>query len=461
MRTRTSLALAALAALALAAGCLGGADDGTNATDDAPADGDPQAPPEPDHDFQDAIDVDHPDHQNPDAHTADHGLSVAGHTGFEDLYGPDRRAGWTEVDVRGDLAALASYDDGTGAVLVNVSDPANPEPLSVVDSAGVDQDARLSPDGEHLFVGCQPSQRTQTGGLAGDCRSREPNATTDEPASGVVAYDVADPTSPTYLGMAPGVGTHNLWTATIDGEVYVFTDGIEVLRFDPDADPVLEQVASMPGRHDAFVHEHPVTGDHLLYTGAGDDSFSVYNVSDPTEPQRLVDGGFDVVGWHEQTASPGLVDGRALLVVGGEVFQSDGTAAGAPVPAITVVDVTDPEDPEPLGDWQLPVSQLPPWTNYRWSPHNIDVSQDGQVSVAWNHAGIWVFDASTQQRQEDPITLAFHQPTQMPTLRPPTAKATGDVSTPRVWGGLFHDGYLLTADMYSGFYALEPGWTGS
>jgi hypothetical protein len=442
------------------AGCIGTDDASTEEAEDGnETDAEAFVPPEPEEDFVGKLPVHHPDHQNPEAHTQGIGLSVEGYSDFGEVYPRTQQGGWTEVDVQGHLAAVASYKDTRGVALVDISDPAEPQPLSLVTSAGVDQDARLSEDANYLFFGCAASEQTRSGGTAGDCRSGEPSTRTDGARSGVVAYDVSDPENAEFVGIAPGVSTHNVWTTTIGGEIYVFTNGVEILRFDPGADEVFEQVAEVPGGHDAFVNEHPVTGEPTLYTTKGN-TFAIYNVSDPANPSVLTEKGPDVTGWHEQTATSTLVDGRALLVVGGEVFADEaGTMDGSEPPMITVLDVTDPTAPEVLSQWTLPVEELPGWTHYRWSPHNIDVSPHGQVAVAWNHGGIWVFDVSTQKRQDQPVTLAFHQPSQTPPLRPPTAKATGDVSVPRVWGGMFdHHGHLVTADMYTGFYVLEPRW---
>jgi len=443
------------------AGCIG--------TDETPASQTPDAeeanetafvPPEPEENLTGMLPVDHPDHQNPEAHTQGVGLSVAGHTDFSDLYGTDDQAGWTEVDIQGHLAAVASYKDDVGAALVDISDPRNPDPLSLVPSTGVDQDARLSEDAGILFVSCQPSERNDAMGAAGDCTTDEPNPGSDR-SDGIVAYDVSDPENPEFVDFVSGVNTHNIWTHTIDGELYVFTNGVEILRFDASAGEgeAFEQVAEVPGGHDAFVDEHPITGEPTLYTTSGN-TFAIFDVSDPEQPEILTEKGPEITGWHKQTASSQLVDGRALLVVGGEVFADPaGTTDGSDPPMITVLNVTDPTEPEVLSQWTLPVEDLPGWTNYRWSPHNIDVTPHGQVAVAWNHAGLWVFDVSTQERQEDPVTLGFFQPHEQPVTQVPTFKATGDPSIPRVWGGMFdHHGYLVTADMYTGFYVLEPRW---
>lgn len=460
MRRGWILALGA-AALALGvAGCIGNADldaaDADEAANRTPDEAATFVPPVPEEDFHDRLPVDHPDHQNPEAHTEGIGLSLTGHTDFQAFYPPQRQGGWTEVDVQGHLAAVASYVGMNGITLVDIEDPSDPTPVGFVPSAGDDYDARISEDGEILFFGCQPGATEAAEGAAGDCRSTQPGEASGQ-TSGVVAYDITDPSEPTFAGFADGVATHNIWTSTIEDEIYVFTNGVEILRFTPEEG--LEQVAEVPGGHDAYVHEHPATGDHLLYT-TSQNTFAVYEVNDPADPEVVLEEGPEVTGWHQQRASTELIDGRVLLVVGGEVFENPtGTYDGSDPPLISVLDVTEPAEPELLSQWTLPVEDLPPWVNYRFSPHNIDISPHGQISVAWNHAGIWVFDVSTQQRQEDPVTLAFYQPHELPPLQPPTLNPTGDASVPRVWGGAFDQhGYLVTADMYTGLYVLEPRW---
>lgn len=467
MASKTTILIALMTLTVGLAGCIGDEADGGDTGQAGPADPSERTfvPEPPSQEIMDQLPVMHADHQNPESHTQAVGLEVEGHTDMTSVHPTTVQGGWTEVDLHGDLAAVASYYGDAGVTLVDVSDPSGPEPVSLIPSAGRDYDARFSQDGRYLFFGCQASEQTQAPQAAlGDCTTTTgPDGAQGSQGftSGVMAYNVSDPEAPTFVGGLEGVATHNLWTETIDGTIHIFTNAVEILAFDPAADQPMEQVAQVPGGHDAFVHEHPVTGDILLYTTGGDgSSFAVYNVTDPTDPQVLVETGPDVVGWHKQVASDTLVDGRALLVVGGEVFADQaGTLDGTQPPMISVLDVTDPAQPETLSQWTLPVSDLPPWTHYRFSPHNIDISPYGQVYVAWNHGGAWVFDVSTQQRQAEPVTLGFYQPHESPPPLVPTLNPTGDPSIPRVWGGMFdHRGYLVVPDMYTGVYVLEPAW---
>ncbi len=465
MASKTTLLVALMTLTVGLAGCIGSEMDQEDPGEAEPTDPSNTTfvPPPPDEEVMDELPVMHGDHQNPESHTQSVGLSVAGHTDMTSVNPTTVQGGWTEVDIHGELAAVASYYGDGGVTLIDISDPAEPEPVSFIPSAGRDYDARFSQDGDHLFFGCQPSEQSQAPqAVLGDCTTATgPDGVQNSQgfSSGVMAYDVSDPADPTFVGGLEGVATHNLWTKEIDGVDHVFTNAVEILRFDPDAEMPLEQVAEVPGGHDAYVHEHPVTGDTLLYTSAGD-TFAIYNVTDPTDPQIVVEEGPEVTGWHKQVASDTLIDGRALSVVGGEVFNDEaGTLDGSEPPMISVLDITDPAQPEVLSQWTLPVTDLPPWTHYRFSPHNVDISPYGQVYVAWNHAGAWVFDVSTQDRQAEPVTLGFYQPHEIPPPLVPTLNPTGDPSIPRVWGGAFdHRGYLVVPDMYTGVYVLEPAW---
>ncbi len=459
--------LLALALVTVAlAGCIG-SEDGTDPS--APSPDDPThetafVPEPPAEDLMDMLPVMHPDHQNPESHAQAVGLTLVGHDSLADITPETKQGGWTEIDIHGTLAAVATYRGDSGVVLVDIADPAAPEPLSFIPSAGADYDARISQDGRTLFFGCQPGDTAPAEGRLGDCLAGFPEGVSPEASeqtSGLVAYDITDPRQPALAGFLGGVATHNLFTTEINGTDHIFTNGVEIVAFDPSqgVEESLSIVAEVPGGHDAYVHEHPVTGDRLLYTTAGG-TFAIFEINDPTNPSVLVEQGPEVAGWHQQRAADQLLDGRAILVVGDEIFQDQGgTLDGSPPPVFTILDITDPAQPEVLSEWTLPVSDLPPWTNYRFSPHNIDITPYGQVSVAWNHAGTWVFDISTQERQEDPVTLGFYQPHETPPALAPTINPTGDMAIPRVWGGAFDDrGYLVVPDMFTGLYVLEPAW---
>ncbi len=429
-------------------------------------------PPAPDRSFVDAIDPNHADHHLPQLHENTFGLEQVGHQDFAGFYPPNYQGGWGEVDVHGDLAAVASVDGPLGITLVDISDPASPEPVSYISSWGGDFDGRFTGDGNYLVFGCQVGTLLGQGAYTtGDCKGNtEPHAPTDSVSPGgvdsknaIVVYDVSDPEEPELVAYNRTQAAHNVYTRTIDDQIYVFTNAVEILAFHPDAPEGerLEHIANVQGTHDVMADTHPITGDWLLYTGSPEDSsMAIYEINDPARPSPVVQSVEGVVGWHEQTVTPTVIDGRVLLFGGGETFASTGDLGGDPRQKISIVDVTDPANATKLSEWMLPISTQLPYANYRYSAHNIDVTPYGQVATSWYHGGIWVFDVSTQERQEEPVTLGFYQPHEMHSPVVPASFVQLDHGmVPLVWGGQFTDeGRLVVGDLYTGVYTLEPEW---
>jgi hypothetical protein len=447
------------------AGCIGDTGDTTtqnaNDTDETEA----FVPPTPDRGFKGAIETNHT-HRVPELHTDSHGFELVGHTSFDGFYPPNYQGGWGEVDVQGDVAAVSSGDGALGATLVDISDPANPTGLSYTTSTGADFDSRITEDGNYLAVGCQSSALfSPTHQVVGDCQedALTPHAPS-ETTNVVSVYDISDLENPEPVAQLDTTATHNLWTATIDDTIYFFTNAVEILEFEPDAPEGerLEKVGNVQGTHDVYVHQHPVTGDWLLYTGSPEDgtSMAIYDINDPSTPSPVVKQMDGVVGWHEQTVSDTVIDGRVIAIGGGERLSSMGDVGGDERQKLYVIDVTDPTEPEKLSTWKLPIDFQPPYVNYRFSAHNVDISPHGQVISAWYHGGMWAFDVSTQERQEAPATLGFYQPHEMYAASAPPAVAVLDHgAVPIVWGPQWtEEGHVVLGDMYTGVYTLEPEW---
>lgn len=467
MRTHhptSMLTLTVLAAVALA-GCLAGT-SGPPGDIGGAADGDARwIPAEPDHDFSDAIEDLHV-HEVPALHEGAFGLELVSHDPLTDGLEPVEAlpGGFTEVDYQDGLAVVSSFEGTRGLTLVNVTD-GGLEVLSHVHSGSENWDARFSDDGDWLFMGCQGgglygayTGEMAPGGCVLDGPVPELPVMGDYEGSGIVAINVSDPTSPTVAAYTPSGPVHNLYTATIDGTVIVGNNRIELFAFDP-ASETFEHVADLPGVHDLHIQQHPVTGDWLLYTGADGTGFRIYDISDPTDPTEIAvlnDGpnGEAVLGWHEQTPAPGLIDGRHVTVVASESFQ------GVPQ-QVSVVDTTDPTDPVLLGQWTMPAELAhPEQLSYKFSSHNLDVSGTGQVVIGNYHAGVWVFDVSTVERMMDPVTLAYYQPHELVTTHGQQPSPYGVFTgAPYVWGAVWTDeGNVLAPDMNTGLYLLEPTW---
>ena len=407
----------------------------------------PLVPPAPDFDFASIVDPDHASHQAPHLHEAGHGLTLVGHTGIAPVVPPGVTGSISAIDIAGTYALVAGYQGDLAFAIVDISDPAAPSPVSAFVGGGNPRTARFSDDGNYVFYGCEsPGSPTPLS------RACDGSPLAVDAPSGIVAVDVTDKAAPKFVTFLAAGGAHNVFVTSIGGVDHVFTASTEILAFDREAGE-LKRVAEVPGVHDATVARHPVTNDLLLFTGTGE--LAIYNVSDPAQPQLVYEGeDAEWVGWHDQVLVPGLVDGRAILLLGGESFQ--GADQGG---VVYVVDVTDPAAPQLVGEWTPPFMPSLPWVSYLFSMHEMAATPTGQVAVSWNHGGVWVIDVSTRERQAAPVTLAAYQPHETPDVVPSLGASSPLWMLPRVWGaGWDARGYLVVPDMLTGVYVLEPDW---
>ncbi|HET6405805.1 MAG TPA: hypothetical protein VFH78_14270 [Candidatus Thermoplasmatota archaeon] len=413
-------------------------------------------PPIPEFDWTSVVDPDHASHQLPALHTGGHGLKLVGHAALGDIIPPTHRGSITQVDVWQNYAVVSGMEGGLAFAIVDITDPAAPKAVSWWPSVADGWTARFSDDGNYVFYGCQMlgAPYVTTSIVLGTCEDPTAPHLPGQNVAGVVVVDVSDKAAPKFVHFLPVGGSHNLYAVAIDGVDYVFTASTAILKFDREAQELV-QVAEVPGVHDATVAKHPLTGDWLLFTGTG--QLSIYNVNDPTQPQLVYEGEGSEgwTGWHEQTLIPGVVDGRVILAVAGETFVSP---TGVP-DRVFFLDVTDPANPTLLSEWAPPFSATLPWAGYLYSVHEMAATPTGQVAVAWYHAGIWVLDVSTQERQESPATLAAYLPHELPNVVPATFAQTAIPVVPFVWGaGWDARGYLVVPDMHTGLYMLEPAY---
>ncbi len=410
-------------------------------------------------------------HQLPELHTEAFNLALLDHNALGDgLVGPG--SGFIEVDVVGDLALVSSILGSRGATLVDISDPSNLEVLSHIYNLDDNWDARISPDGKYVFLGCQGSGAFDCTGI--DESGEQPTITGGGPCAsiatcpgGIAVFDIDDPRNPAFEGYLPMGFTHNVYTY-MRGELYYFLSANgQMGEWDPASNSLRIASTNVTGSHDIHVQQHPLTGEWLLYSGAGGAGhMGIWNVEDPFEP-RLI-GFVDPANhnetipatWHEQSPMPCLIDGRHYTIGAGE-------SGGGVAQTVAVVDTTDPTDPRVVGQWQLPDAEsLSGQGMYRYSVHNVDGNCDGQVAIGHYHAGVWVFDISTPERVVNPVTLAYYQPHERPvdagwtpiTGGPIGAVVTADI--PNVWAAQWtEDGKsLIIPDMTTGLYALQPLW---
>lgn len=438
------------------AGCISLADEVEPASVDEQAFA-PLVPAIPDFDFSLVVDADHGNHQLPALHTGGHGLSLVGHTGIGSILPTGVRGSITQIDVWEGYAVVSGMEGGLAFAIVDITDPASPKPVSWWPSVANGWTARFSDDGQYVFYGCQMLGAPYVGlhALRGTCEDAEAVRVPGFSEAGIVAIDVSDKTAPKFVDFLATGGSHNIFVRTIEDVDTIFTAATTILTFDRE-EGKLTEVAAVPGVHDASVAKHPVTGDWLLFTGAKE--LSIYNVNDPTQPQIVYEGPGNrdaFVAWHEQTLVPGLVDGRVILVTAGETLAS---VSGVP-DVVSFLDVTDPANPVVLSQWKPPFTSTIPWASYLYSAHEIAATPTGQVAISWYHAGVWVVDVSTQERQEAPVILAAYLPNQDVNVAPATFVQTAVPVVPFVWGaGWDVRGYLVVPDMHTGVYVLAPDW---
>ncbi len=431
------------------AGCLGSSPENPTPTPSPASPGyGPVTPPVPSFDFSTLIDPDHAAHSLPGLHLSGAGLTEVGYASVQDLMPIGTTGSITQIDVHDGYALVAGNRHGPAFAIVDIRDPQNPMTVGFAPTQAEGWTARFSKDGQYVFYGCQP-------GLRPGVNCDDPTLPAPVTERGVSVWDVHDKSAPKFVDFLPGSGNHNLQTQIINGVDYVFTETVDIIRFDRETKK-LEAVAKVPGTHDATVAQHPITGDWLLYTGTGE--LAIYNVNDPADPQVVLEPGTwtEGIGWHEQVPFPVALEGRALLALAGETGSSTPSELLEPV---SIVDITDPEKPITLAQWAPPFQPTAAWTQYTFSVHEMAANDRGQLAISWFHAGVWVLDLSTRERQEDPALIAAFEPNRpLDTVFVPAADENQPL-VPYVWGTAWdRRGYLIIPDTYTGVYVTEPEW---
>jgi hypothetical protein len=378
--------------------------------------------------------------------------------------------GWGAAGLWTTYACVAQFA-GTGAIaIVDIEDPTKPTAVSQVDDPLINGDCQFTADGNYMLAGAYlgPGPNPRIGEIQA-CPHGCPGG------GGINVWDVKDKANPRHILYTDTGEYHTLMLHTDPktNQTYVIQAySGNIYRFNPDG-PLLTLVnTTRPMQHDMWVAKHPITGEQLLYTGAGS-GFIIYNFDNPEAPQALAtwapkdDPALPenervrpgCCGWHRQATVDQLIDGRAIAVVAGETCNTGNT-----LPYI-VMDVTDPKAPFALSMWEVPGKPVSTDAQHlcEMSPHEFAI-HDGYVVTGNYHAGVWVFDIGSKERLKNPVTLGYYVPAEEPALREPVFGAQ-DLTfpwNPFVWGAFFDDrGYILAGDFSSGVYILElPGVSG-
>ena len=392
-------------------------------------------------------------------------------------FSPDSKLG--EMDVKGDILAVAVQEPVGGALFFDVSDPAKPKFLSRYEHAkcalgdNCGAYVEMMADGKSALLALQ--QTDLMPGLASGHQGQSP---------GVAVIDLSDPTQPRLSQEYRTVSVQGIHTArsyVIDGTEYAFLIqngvGIEITRVvETPAGKQMVRVANIPepdstnitSTHDTFIQTDPTDGKTYLYTAGGFTyGFRVYDVSNPAAPMQVAE--WDPTpdcrnDWYAHTVDVTTVNGRRIVTLPAELFDfGEQTDAGEECGMVSgngdkagplwFVDATDFANPKLITTWTNPAGRAA--GDLTFSPHNQQIVGD-KVFLSHYHGGLFVLDASGAfaGRDERPRELNWALPydTQVrPTLETGSFPHTrGDF-----WDAVFYRNHLYAADIKGGLYALR------
>ena len=322
-------------------------------------------------------------------------------------------------------------DEGSRLVIYDVQDPAAPMQVGEVNGLPGVLDAKVSDDGDWLFVGEDAEA------------SAAPLGGTGPFTGGFYVVDVSDKSHPkpvSYLPVGPRRGPHMVFyhqTAAGDELVFGANADISINRFDRSTgtlteisryqadlvtafnrDPQVFDALYQGWAHDMFVMEDPRDGRTLLYVANWDAGLRIVDVSDPARPVEL--GGWNAFPeGHEgnlHTVSTEWVGDRRITLgsveVGFAVVGGYHYALGTDRSILYVWDTTDPADVRLLGTWENPDGapsgrDMVPGESVT-STHNVQLEQ-GRAYLAHYGLGVFVLDVSTPEAQASPRLLGHHR----------------------------------------------------
>ncbi len=367
--------------------------------------------------------------------------------------------GWSAAGIWHNWVCVAQFA-GTGALaIVDIADPTKPTVVSQVGDASVNGDCQFTSDGNYLFAGAYI-------GVAEPDVPLEGNPQGSSHTDGLNIWDVSDKANPRHL-LYSDTGTYHTLMLHTDPDTNV-TYLIQaysgnIYRFDAAAPGLTLVNTTTPMDHDMWVAKHPITGQYLLYSGAGRD-FIVYDFDDPEHPEEIAVWAHDEetpgsAGWHRQATVDQLIDGRAIIAVAGE------NCGGGETLPYAFVDITDPASPTTMSHWEVPGKPISTDAAHlcEMSPHEFSTF-DGYVATGNYHAGVWLIDIGSAERLVEPVTLGYYIPANEPATQGNPGLGAQDLTSPWnpfVWGAFFDErGYIIVGDFSSGLYVLKvPGVT--
>ena len=240
-----------------------------------------------------------------------------------------------EMDVKGDLAVVAIAYPEAGFVLFDVSDSSKPKFLSwyrgdECEGLAIDVDCGafvdLSPDGKRVYISIQ-----QISVVPGGAPSVKP-ALAAYP--GIDVVDISNRERPLLRQKLPvssigGVHTTRSFDVPGKGEYTVsVANGVGAFIHKVDkATGTLSPAAliEMNELHDTFIQQDPMTDKTLMYIAGGFDSgFYIYDVSDPENPVGLAE--WDITpecanDWYGHTIDVTTINGRRIVTMPVELID--------------------------------------------------------------------------------------------------------------------------------------------
>lgn len=438
----------AIVALLTLAGCLAGPDSSPSASP-----GTPQLAP-----FVNPIELEH-DHADLALHTRSNNIDLVAHS----YLGADVPGAMGEIDVAGNHAFVAVFD--RGFAIVDISNITNPHLVSVFDVptpmtplGRYTADVKADATGDWVFLGLELSEYP-----------------------GALIVDTRDKSNPVVAGFwaSPGTlaGCHMIEYAIINEQEYLFCapldNAVYVGRILPPVGPLreiatvgrwipnspgyvereIEHATTDPtgfpfryvisGHQDMTYQPDPLTGAPTLFVSFWNLGLRIVDVSIPEVPLEI--GYWDGLGaegyrGNFHTAMAFASEERRIVVAIPE---------GPDPPAMFVIDATDLANPILLSEW----AALPSFTGESgasqagaFSLHNFQIVE-GKVYLAMGHGGIWVIDISTPAKQAAPEAVGSYYPHM--------GRPEGGPYAIYPWDVIVHQGYMLTAEMRTGFYVLH------
>ncbi len=309
----------------------------------------------------------------------------------------------------GDLAVAGMFDAPGGFLLMDISDPDDPQLVARMECPGPQNDVSIWGDLVFLSVD-QDREDTECG--AGGASSDQIAA--GEGWSGIRIFDISDPSEPEQIRTVRtdcGSHTHTLLPDEDQRRVFVYVSSYPLRDQGPDCGedshgkvsvievaldrPTEAEVVSMPDVSPAAgCHDVTVFLEHDLAAAACISETQLWDISDPVEPEIIAHVRNPSINIHHSTTFSWDAE---VLVIGDEM----GGAAGAggcftgghdPTGALWFYDVTDPENPEILSFFAIPEQEA----SILCTAHQFNVvpleGDERILVVSWYNGGTHVLD---------------------------------------------------------------------